>query len=511
MNNVSAFGWRKDKESYSSGLDFLGLAVPIERILDRWTPGMTNATNRVRFFSFIPWIVHQYAIQGRQGSLSEQRVFIRAFETFFALANAANEYETGISARGGIRMRYARKKWKGGKNKIAIRGPSVPSSPSAFDPANYGPSFSRFHLIGKNGRLRTCLEPGIVMAEVFSESVPGIAKMKSLFSGESISRSQVLDFHKSLNLHRIPRKELNHLRKLVFAERPFDFGDTLNRVRTLLLLLSVISGSKQPLAAFEIESVIAGGRYSTRRRLKVPACLEQAYARWRIITMLKFLRHSAEIAFKGLHIHIGETNEWFRIAGDAAAKVAQMAAGEIRANSFENLVADDLSNYQLPKWEIDEHDNDAVDKVCSGVSLLSWCAARIQEEQMKPLLEDSAGRIGDQLNAGLSSYAWELKQAESLSVENLIRWLLIDRGLARHNRVAAKKLWQHNTFRVVDDEHGAISVGQCPIPNIAVRVGSMLSTLADLKILQSENRSYSLTAEGSRYFDQQMKSLIADQ
>ena len=68
MNNETAFGWRALDLGDSSGLDFLGLATPIEGILDAETSGITNATARARYFSLVPWYYWKYATQPGDGA-----------------------------------------------------------------------------------------------------------------------------------------------------------------------------------------------------------------------------------------------------------------------------------------------------------------------------------------------------------------------------------------------------------------------------------------------------------
>lgn len=67
MSNELAFGWRPIEKGYSSGLDFLGLAAPIEGILDAETSGITNATARARYFSIVPWYYWKYTQLGGEG------------------------------------------------------------------------------------------------------------------------------------------------------------------------------------------------------------------------------------------------------------------------------------------------------------------------------------------------------------------------------------------------------------------------------------------------------------
>lgn len=66
MYEELAFNWRPVDDNTSAGLDFLGLASPIEGILDAETIGITNATERARNFSIVLWIDWKYAKQRGQ-------------------------------------------------------------------------------------------------------------------------------------------------------------------------------------------------------------------------------------------------------------------------------------------------------------------------------------------------------------------------------------------------------------------------------------------------------------
>src|SRR5688572_33410508 len=106
MNITPAFGWRQITKGFSSGLDFLGLAVPIEGILDAETSGITNATFRVRYFSLVPWYYWKYAMQGGEGSARDQRQFAIGFEMLIAYANIAWLDTAEFTMNGIIRRDY---------------------------------------------------------------------------------------------------------------------------------------------------------------------------------------------------------------------------------------------------------------------------------------------------------------------------------------------------------------------------------------------------------------------
>ena len=122
MSHEPAFGWRPLSKGMSSGLDFLGLAAPIEGLLDAETSGITNATRRVRYFSLVPWYYWKYARQGGKGSAKDQRRFAIGFEMRIASANLAWIQATGSDLNGIIRREYCEKKWKGGAKRLPLRG-----------------------------------------------------------------------------------------------------------------------------------------------------------------------------------------------------------------------------------------------------------------------------------------------------------------------------------------------------------------------------------------------------
>ncbi|MBV2150307.1 hypothetical protein N5J77_00645 [Sphingobium yanoikuyae] len=77
--------WNKPG-SFSSGRDPLGLQAASVRLYTDLLPGLTNVTNRLRYFSFYCWVVRQFELT--QHSLDEKkwRIFVRRAEAIYALA-----------------------------------------------------------------------------------------------------------------------------------------------------------------------------------------------------------------------------------------------------------------------------------------------------------------------------------------------------------------------------------------------------------------------------------------
>lgn len=68
------------------GRDPLGLQATSVRIYRDLVPGLTNVTNRLRYYSFYCWVVHNYETSQHADDEKRWKVFIRRAEALYALA-----------------------------------------------------------------------------------------------------------------------------------------------------------------------------------------------------------------------------------------------------------------------------------------------------------------------------------------------------------------------------------------------------------------------------------------
>ena len=81
----------------ASGLDPLGMARPTEVVYQSLLPGISTITNRLRYYSFFPWILDRYARDSGSTSREEFFQFQRRSEALFALVGVAGRYNNGLS------------------------------------------------------------------------------------------------------------------------------------------------------------------------------------------------------------------------------------------------------------------------------------------------------------------------------------------------------------------------------------------------------------------------------
>ena len=69
----------------TKGLDPLGVQAPCIHIYGQLMPGITNVTNRARYFSFYPWLLWKYDQLGRERTYTEVSKWIRRADILFTM------------------------------------------------------------------------------------------------------------------------------------------------------------------------------------------------------------------------------------------------------------------------------------------------------------------------------------------------------------------------------------------------------------------------------------------
>jgi hypothetical protein len=94
------------------GRDPLGLQATSVRVYRDLVPGLTNVTNRLRYYSFYCWVVRKYETTQHADDVKRWRIFIRRAEALFALTSEMHDPDGTGGVAGGD---WARKYLKGKK------------------------------------------------------------------------------------------------------------------------------------------------------------------------------------------------------------------------------------------------------------------------------------------------------------------------------------------------------------------------------------------------------------
>lgn len=84
--------WNKPG-AFSAGRDPLGLQAASVRLYTGLLPGLTNVTNRLRYFSFYCWVVRQFELRHHSAAEDKWKLFIRRAEAIYVLASRIGDNE----------------------------------------------------------------------------------------------------------------------------------------------------------------------------------------------------------------------------------------------------------------------------------------------------------------------------------------------------------------------------------------------------------------------------------
>lgn len=105
--------WLERDRNVIDGLDHLGIQVVSINLYGSLLPGITNVTDRARYYSFYPWVLHRYAQRGAsESSRNEWRSWIRRLDYAFALASARAEAEEPAAGTAVVGINAARRALK---------------------------------------------------------------------------------------------------------------------------------------------------------------------------------------------------------------------------------------------------------------------------------------------------------------------------------------------------------------------------------------------------------------
>jgi hypothetical protein len=141
------------------------------------------------------------------------------------------------------------------------------------------------------------------------------------------------------------------------------------------------------------------------------------------------------------------------------------------------------------------------------MELAVWCHSLLRSPGGQPLLNDNASTIGSQVDADLAGWYEQLELLNDATTVEAMQWLTVDRGIARHFQVAARKLVQHDTFRLIEDENGVHATQNCPVANIAIRIQAMLSLMTDVGLLRRTTEGYASNNSTKAWLNRQMTRL----
>lgn len=518
------------------GLDHLGSQQPCIELYSRLLPGITNVTDRARYYSLYPWFAWSFDRRIKSRDPEEAVALFRRADCLFTL----------------ITERYARRKEGApGADGAAMVGretllPALDRlqegrSLRLSDYATRDEGSSRYFMnrlggLGQyylgtlqdlgilSGEARPWIkythERGEVIAQAVDQCVPGHLFFKTLHDDDVTLRR--LDKLSGFAFSRIPESTAEHdyLLKLFF-DRDQEFGaDGRQRKLSLGLLLSLAraNAARKPgiLTADFVKCAFYGHSLGKPRSWVIPEPMAHTAAHWRTYARNDLLSIAIQaIFFSALRI-LRDCDWVFHTADEIGQWIAkhpamQKAARQIKGKTWRDAVAQARRSLpEISDWLADEHEiqieselfsaydgiedeKTGFEAIAVGIKLLASIEARRTPGEIGYMANLLPAELLNYYPVNLESFrAFSNHEWQQLSVTELAGWLVSKWGITTHLRIALRKLRNNPkaTFRLRPGEAGFIVEPKIPPPaptNPRLRQG--LQIMHDLGLIETRGES----------------------
>jgi hypothetical protein len=231
--------------SWSLGRDPLGIQATSVRMYRTLVPGLTNVTNRLRYYSYYCWVVALWAKIRHADDELEWRLFIRRAEALYALACESFEADT----RGLAGSEWARQHWAElADTKIDLRPhTNRPGESGQYLKAKRG-NFGQFYvasmldvrLLGDSKRIPIVAKAGQDLADAFAASIgePMARQLAAAVNSGELSKVALVKIGKAIHPSRLNgnSREMKLLRSFLWPKTSEVPGSEARKTSAWLLL-----------------------------------------------------------------------------------------------------------------------------------------------------------------------------------------------------------------------------------------------------------------------------------
>jgi hypothetical protein len=501
MAAAETVAWVKPPEPIR-GLDHLGVQAPCIALYGQLLPGITNVTDRARYYSFHPWVVWAFEQRYADHSVEEFRRVLRRAECLFALVAIRHSRVVGDGDEGQHGRAMV------GRDKLlriaedaagfsledyaALEGPSryLKNRLGGLGQYYFGPLrdlrvLDRHESAGYPGydELR-----GRKLAEALASAVPQDAFFRVLEQPTTTwDELDELDAFCPCKMHENAAEHELLLDLFLARTEPFQGDGGTTRRASLGMMLDLMS---QPArnADYALEGLLRGSAYTGAlvdgSAWRVTEVHQRVLRGWGTYQRNELL----SIAVQGLFASVLraiERDEAGRIrratdAGDVAVRLlaAQAADLKLPLDALVTRVRERLP--ALADWQHEEHelqrgwrlqnlplkDDAALERIAQeSVAILLTLVARGVDEYPYADFELDPEYFDPSEVHLLSLRHASKNEWVGLNVEDWIRWVAVQWGVARHLRVALRKLrgQRRDTFRIRPLD-GELRVVEAPAP-----------------------------------------------
>lgn len=511
------------------GLDHLAVQAPCISIYGRLLPGITNVTDRARYYSFYPWLIWSFDRQGftRYGEEFKER--FRRADCLFSLIAERHAYHTGgdyeehAGAMVGSNTLAPVAKALGDSSTLRLSNYSLREGAKARYFKNPLGGLGQYYL----GVLR---ELGIVdgdtasgvkytrqIGQVLAESMDaGLDSdlFHSIVESDAVTAQQ-LDALSTMCPCQLQKNagEAELLTELFFARGLFHDPEALPRRRTLqsiLQLSSLLAAENTEISEATFRACAYSGGLPSGQSWQIPESLAQNRAKWSIYARNELL----SVAIQGLFFALLDAYEESGQRLHASAPLVdwfisipetQEALDTLGSDSrFSQLVVTataglpPLSHWKDPNHEIQfaeqliqlcrtekSSDNRRLIIIAAMRVLIALAQRSSAEDHAYGDLVFEEGYF-NYYPINLRSFRFHAANTwPTMASAEFLRWLLLNWGIDTHLRVALRKLrgQSQSTFRIRPSEHGLEVTGIPAAVHTRPRFNQAVRILIDIGAL----------------------------
>jgi hypothetical protein len=523
--------WLERDQSFVEGLDHLGILVVSTNIYARLLPGVSNLTERARYFSFYSWVFDSFAARAADKSQTGWRNWIRRHEFTLSAAGTAAEMDgfDEESSGGLVGAKVAKKMVKkGGEIDIAaatvIPGPEVKGTYFKNKEGGYaqyykGPMTDLGLLVldeGKKAPDRRLTEyAGKRLAQAV-EARPEFRELRDIAeSGAPVSVKVLAELGRTVHPGAIDPEgeEAGNLRALLLGEdldlcRAQTAEDRLQRRQSLALALDFLAqrdedGWEKPV--WGVRWAVLEGRLGDGRRW-APPWLRDTQIAWAAYSQNELLTFALEcLLWSVLALVDAEPRSPSGVARLLASAMARSLGGDegqFARPSLDGVLGDAVSAHAPPVseecWESNgtwqllcdlEESPDALDRAGRAARLLLRVAAdRDRYDGRHPFATIPGGLSIARREIHLQAWWDRVDENRATATTAFFERLILDWVIYRHLRVATRKLASQGdyTFRMRPEDGLLVACGDFEPTFTNPRLRQSMRIMADVGLVSSD-------------------------
>lgn len=518
------------------GLDHLGVQAPCIALYGQLLPGITNVTDRARYYSFHPWVIWSFERRYTDHSVDEFRRVLRRAECLFALiairhARVVGDNDGGLHGRAMVGrdklLRIEEDSTFALEDYATLEGPNryFQNKLGGLGQYYFGPLRDLRVLDHHQGAGYPGYDDdrGRKLAEAFASAVPEDAFFRVL--EQPTATWEDLDELVAFCPCGLPANTAEHelLLDLFLARtEPFHGDGGSTRRASLGLMLDLASQAARD-SDYAFEGLLRGGTYTgalvNGSAWHVAKPLERVLRGWGTYQRNELLSLAVQGLFAAVLRAIERDEaQSIRQASDAAEIAVRLLSSrgadlKLPLDALVTRVRGELP--ELADWQHEGHelqrgwrlqnlplnDDTKLEEIAQeSIAILLALLARGVDEYPYGDFE-LAPEYFDPREVHLLSLRHASKtEWARLTVEAWVRWLAVQWGVARHLRVALRKLRgeRRDTFRIRPLE-GELRVVEAPAPVFTQpRVSRAQQILRDLGLVEYDDEGVMILTDRGR-------------